>query len=135
MEAIVEFLIEVLGELLLGLFFESASEIGLRKLKGKPAVGARPAATTNPIRAVIAYLVLGAVVGAISLWLVPHHLIESHAGRIINLAITPVAAGGLMVLLGRWRRRRDQSVILLDRFGYGVVFAFSMALVRFTFGQ
>jgi hypothetical protein len=40
-----------------------------------------------------------------------------------------------MEAIGTWRRQRDKEVIRLESFAYGFCFAFSMALVRYTFGQ
>ena len=49
--------------------------------------------------------------------------------------ITPLAAGGIMMLIGKLRERRGQDLVGLDRFGYAVAFAFAMALVRYTFAR
>jgi hypothetical protein len=51
------------------------------------------------------------------------------------LVLVPIAAGAAMSLMGAWRRRRDQTLIRLDRFAYGYVFAIAMAAIRFTWGQ
>jgi hypothetical protein len=36
----------------------------------------------------------------------------------LNLVITPVVAGLPMALMGRWRARRGDSLLRLDRFAY-----------------
>ena len=79
-------------------------------------------------------MLLGATAGALSLWIFPSLFIASHAGRIANTVVTPFIAGGCMAAIGAWRRRRDQELILLDRFAYGYLFALVMALVRLRFG-
>jgi hypothetical protein len=48
------------------------------------------------------------------------------------MVITPLVAGGVMSLMGAWRRRRGQPVVRIDRFAYGYLFAVAMALVRYT---
>jgi hypothetical protein len=61
--------------------------------------------------------------------------IGSHAGRIANAVVTPFVAGGCMMAIGAWRRRREQELILLDRFAYGYLFALVVARVGFRFGS
>jgi hypothetical protein len=51
----------------------------------------------------------------------------------ISLIITPVLAGLTMWGVGRIRRRRGEAVMRLDTFGYGFIFAFGMALIRYLF--
>ena len=122
-------LLEVCGELLLQLFAELLFEAGLRSLR-EPF---RPA--PNAYIATVAYVLFGALAGALSLWAVPTLFIASSARRIVNVVVTPVVAGATMAALGAWRRRRDQHVVLIDRFAYGYLFALVMALVRLRFGQ
>jgi hypothetical protein len=128
MEILFELLFEFIGELLLQVFAEILFEVGLRSLaapfKRKP----------NPYLATIGYVVFGAIAGGLSLGVFPSLFISSHAGRIANAIVTPFIAGGCMAAVGTWRRRRDQELILLDRFAYGYLFALVMALVRLRFG-
>jgi hypothetical protein len=63
------------------------------------------------------------------------HLVRSEVLRKINLLVTPLAAGGMMCLIGAWRARRGDDVLRIDRFAYGYVFALSLALVRFVFAH
>ncbi|WP_415840409.1 hypothetical protein [Roseateles saccharophilus] len=85
--------------------------------------------------AVLGYLVLGALFGALSLWLLPHHLTRDGWPRLVNLVFTPVAAGLAMTLLGHWRARRGDPVLRIDRFACGYLFALAMAVVRFNFAH
>lgn len=128
MEFLFELLFEFFGELLLQVVAEVLFEIGLRSLAAP--FKKRP----NPYLASIGYVLFGAVAGALSLWIFPTLFIGSHAGRIANAVVTPFIAGGCMAAIGAWRRRRDQELILLDRFAYGYLFALVMALVRLRFG-
>lgn len=128
MEFIFEILFEFLGELLLQVFAEALFEIGLHSLaapfKRKP----------NPYLATVGYVLFGALAGGLSLWAFPALFISSQPGRIANAIVTPFLAGGCMATIGAWRRRREQRLILLDRFAYGYLFALAMALVRLRFG-
>ncbi len=128
MTLLLELLLEVFGELLLQVAAEVLFELGLHSLAApfrKPV---------NPYLASIGYVLFGAAAGALSLWAAPALFIASHAGRIVNVVMTPVIAGGVMVAIGAWRRRHDQQPVLLDRFAYGYLFALVMALVRLRFG-
>jgi hypothetical protein len=121
-------LLQFVGELLLQVFAETLFEIGLRSLVAPFKKEA------NPYLASIGYLLLGAAVGGLSLYVFPKLFITSPAGRIVSAVVIPVLAGASMSFLGAWRKRRGQRVILIDRFAYGYLFALAMALVRIRFG-
>lgn len=125
----IEFLIELFGEILIQFIAEVLAEAGLHALNdwrnSKP----------NPWLAGAAYALLGAIAGGITVWLLPDHLVRNEVLRRLNLLVTPLAAGGMMVLVGAWRARRGDPVLRIDRFAYGYVFALSLALVRFMFAQ
>ena len=130
MEILLDFVLQILGELLFQLGFEMLAELGFRGLQ-EPFRRPKP---LHPILAGICYLIFGAVAGLLSLLLLPHLMIDSAVGRVANLVVTPVSAGLFMSLVGVWRRRRGEDVVRLDRFAYGFLFAMAMALVRFQFG-
>lgn len=134
MELLAEALFMLLGwvaEIVLQVAFEALAEMGIRTLR-EPF---KPARETSPLVAAVGYAIYGALVGAVSLWFFPAPWLEAPWARIANLAVAPLAAGAVMSLLGAWRRGRGQSLIRLDRFSYGVLFALSMALVRFFFAE
>lgn len=89
----------------------------------------------NPWLAAIGYAILGAIAGGLSLLILPTLFVQSHSLQLMNVVLTPIAAGLAMMAIGAWRRRRDQEVIRLDKFAYGYLFALAMALVRFNFGS
>lgn len=131
MEIIGEILLAILqfiGELLLQLVFEFLAELGLHSLKA--VFEERP----HPALAAIGYILLGAGAGGLSLLIVPQLIIHDTRHRFANLLLTPLAAGAIMAGIGALRRRRDQEPVRIDRFGYGALFAFSMAAVRFLWG-
>ncbi|GAB3403499.1 hypothetical protein NX774_20845 [Massilia agilis] len=124
MELFLEQLLQIVLEFVVEVFGEVLAEFGLRctteAFKREP----------TPWLAAIGYVILGALAGLVSVFLVPPLLAGMHL-RLANLALTPVFAGAVMVLIGAWRRRREQVVVRLDSFAYGYLFALSMALVRF----
>jgi hypothetical protein len=128
LEAVVEILFELVAEVLLQVVFEALAEAGVH-------VARNP--TKDPPRpwlAAIGYAGLGAIAGGISVWLVPALFMTSQKAQLLNLLVAPVFAVLVMMAIGSWRRSRGQELIRLDRFAYGWLFAFAMALVRYVFG-
>ena len=137
MEIIAEILIEIagfilriLGELLLQIVFEALGELVIHSVK-EPFRRPEP---IHPILAALGYVIFGAIAGGISVWALPDLYLEAQWLRIVNLVVTPIAAGGIMAAVGAWRRRREKEVIRLESFAYGYFFALAMALVRFVWG-
>lgn len=121
-----ELVLEVLGEFLLQAIGEALIELGLHSLAEpfrKPP---------NPWLAALGYTIFGAVFGGLSLLAFPANLVPQ-PWRVLNLMLTPLAVGGIMVLMGAWRAKRGQPALRIDRFAYGYLFALSLALIRFQF--
>jgi hypothetical protein len=89
----------------------------------------------NPFLAAFGYLLFGCLFGGLSLLVIGHHLTPAGATRTLNLILTPIACGLIMAMLGRWRARRGEEVLRLDRFAYGYLFALGLALIRFKFAS
>ena len=126
MEFIFEILLQFLGEILLQVGFEFLAELGAHSLADtlkKPK---------NPVLSAIGFILWGAVAGAISLLILPSSVISNPVFRQINVLVTPLVAGGVMMLIGRQRGKRGQSIVRLDRFGYAYAFALAMAVVRYV---
>ncbi len=126
MEFLFELLFQFFGELVLQIVVEFFAEMGFRSLaqvfRKKP----------SPRLAVAGYTLWGLLAGGISLLIFPNSAIHNPDLRLANLFVTPVLAGGAMMLLGRLRAKKGQDLVRLDRFGYGFLFAFTMALVRYN---
>ena len=125
MEFIFEIVLQFLGEILLQVGFEFLAELGAHSLADtlkKPK---------NPVLSAVGFILWGAVAGAISLLILPNSVISNPVFRQINVLVTPLVAGGVMMLIGRQRGRRGQSLVRLDRFGYAFAFALAMAVVRY----
>ena len=124
-----ELLFEILGELVIQVFGELLIELGLHSMAEpfrKPP---------NPWIAAIGYALFGAIFGGLSLLVISQYIVSGSNGRIVNLIATPILAGLCMSLLGRWRSKRGQALIRIDRFSYGYLFAMSFALIRFFFAD
>lgn len=118
-----ELIFEILGEFLVQAVLEFLAELGLHSLAEpfrKPP---------SPWLAAVGYCLFGLIAGGLSLLLFPTHLVAEKF-RLLNLALTPVAVGLLMSALGAWRTRQAQTILRMDRFFYGFLFAFALALVR-----
>lgn len=121
-----ELVLEVLGEFLLQVVGEAFLELGFHSLAEpfrKPP---------NPWLAALGYALFGAIFGGLSLLVFPANLVPP-PWRLVNLVVTPLAVGGIMVLMGAWRAKRGQPVLRIDRFSYGYLFALSLAFIRFQF--
>lgn len=124
-----EALIQVVAELVLQIVVELLAEFGLQPLK---AMFDKP---PNPWLAALGYALLGGVLGGLSLWLLPQHLMAGDLARIAVLIAVPVLAGLLMAAVGAWRARRGHALLRIDRFSYGYLFALAFALVRHAFAN
>ncbi|MBL8343486.1 MAG: hypothetical protein JNL30_18600 [Rubrivivax sp.] len=125
----IEFLIEVVGEFVLQFLLEVLAEFGYRSVT-EPF-----RSTPHPVLAGIGYAMFGAAVGGLSLLAFPHHLTPSGMARVLNLVLTPLACGACMAVLGAWRRKHGQALVRLDRFSYGFLFAFAIAITRYHFAD
>ncbi len=123
-----EAILELLGEFILQAVLEGLLEMGFHSVAEPFRI------PPKPWLAALGYFTFGAVLGALSLWMLPAHLTPP-PWRIANLIATPLAVGALMAILGRWRARRGDPLFRIDRFFYGYLFAFSFALVRFAFAK
>ena len=123
-----EFLLELIVEFAIQLVAELLVELGLQSVK--EPFRRRP----NPWLAALGYALLGGFAGGLSLLVFSQHLV-SEPIRAVNLLLTPIAAGAAMMAMGRWRTRRGDTRLRIDRFGYGYLFALAMALVRYRFAS
>jgi hypothetical protein len=129
MEFIFEIALQFLGEILLQVIFEFLAELGVRSLADTLK---RP---KNAVLSTLGFVLWGALAGGISLLILPQSPISSPVFRKLNVLVTPLVAGGVMMLVGRQRGKRGQSLVRLDRFGYAFAFAFAMAIVRYIWAR
>jgi hypothetical protein len=131
-EVVVELLLQFFGEFVLQVAFEALAGIGVhagRQLKGEDSPGV-PMWLAAP-----GYAVLGGIVGAISLLVIPNAFVHTQVMRIGTLLVVPVFAGAAMAFIGALRAKNGQEVLRIDRFGYGYLFALAMSAVRFVYAD
>lgn len=97
MEWLVEVIVELLAEFLLALVLEFGGRVLLAPFRGEP----------SPWVSSLGYLLLGAILGGLSLWLMPHSFLHQPALRVLRM----------------------------DRFAYGYLMALSLGLVRYFFAN
>lgn len=127
LDIIFEIIFQFIAEIFLQLFAEALFELGFHSL----AEAFNRKRRRNPILAAISYLLWGAIIGAVTLFIFPSLMIKNPILRIVNLFITPVIAGVFMSLVGSWRSKKDQDLLRIDSFIYGALFAFGLAMARF----
>jgi hypothetical protein len=125
----IELIAELLLELLLQLVGEIVTELGFRSL-GEPFVSRE---RQNPLLAGLGYCLFGLIFGGLSLLIFPKSFVRSENFHGVSLLITPVLAGLAMSAIGKLRERQGKTLLRLDSFVYGFLFAFPMALIRFLY--
>ena len=129
MEILLEIIVQFFGEFLLQVLWQLFVEVGLQSL-------AEPfRRQSKPLLAVLGYTVFGAVVGGLSLLVFPDFLMAAKGLRMANVVLSPIVAGLSMAALGKWRERRGQAVLRIDKFWYGYLFALAFGLIRFWFAK
>ena len=127
MEFLVGAILQFVLELVLQFVIAIGAELGLRSV-------AEPFRRRHhPALATIGMALLGAIAGFVSLLFFPNSAIHDPLLRDVNLVVTPLALGLLMMAVGLCRRRRGQLVVRLDYFAFAYVFAGGMTLVRYFF--
>ena len=129
MEFIAELLLGFILEVLIPLVCEFSLE-AMGRCLGEPFVARE---RRNPIVAGLGYLFIGVALGGASLLIFPRSFVRSERFHGISLLITPVVSGLVMAAIGRWREQQGKTLLRLDSFVYGFLFALAMALVRFVY--
>ncbi len=125
MEILLEFVLQLVGEIMV----EGLIELGWRGI----ASPFRAESKLHPALVIFTYFLVGALSGAIAVWLLPAALIPSPAVRMANLVISPIVLGLAFELLGRRRSQAGRRRLIVDNFSYGFTFALTFGLVRFIF--
>ena len=123
---IIELLVDWLLEVIICTVMEALSSAGLRRFLRSRLTTRR----LRPVTAGIGYILLGGLIGFVSVGLIPEFFIRSEGARAVALLTVPFAVGFGMAAIGAWRRKRDLAVIRLDSFAYGTICAYAMMSVR-----
>jgi len=134
MEVVFEILV-FLFELLFWLFLELILLIGTELLLAAGIGGARkqgrPKDEHSAFMDFAGWLTLGAILGGLSLLVLPNLLLRNNSLAVANLIVTPIIAGFVMWRVGKYFRKKQKPMVRLATFFYGYLFAFAFALVRY----
>ena len=122
--------LQMLGELLLETFGEAFLDLLLRGL-----INALGSSLAEAASAPIVLLVIGLILGWLSLLIFPVHFVRAARLHGISLLVTPAMAGTFMGLVGAKLRAHDHKVIRLESFSCGFALAFGMALIRLLYAR
>ena len=124
-EIIVQFVLEVVGQVLV----ELLAELGWESLRD----GMRPRRKAHPALAALGQFLLGLLAGGLSLLIVGHRLFGPAPLPGVSLILSPLATGAAMhVIGGFWPGHFGERPGLFE-FRAGAICAFGMALVRFLY--
>ena len=121
MEILFEIIFQFFGELL----FQLLAELGFRSLAA-PFQKSR-----NPVSSAFGSVIWGGILGGISLLVFRNAMLETGTLKLLNLIITPVCAGAMMVMMERWLAARGRKPSSFAQFQNAYLFAFAFALIRF----
>ena len=133
MEFPIEFLFEVLGQIVLEIvgqvIVEFLTALGWESLTD--SVGRE--SKSRPVLAAVGHLLLGLAAGVISLLIFARRLTPHSPLPGLSLLLSPIGTGVAMHWLGEFWRERGRDRPALFSFRAGAIFAFGMALVRFVY--
>jgi hypothetical protein len=117
-ELILQIVVELFGQLLFELGWESLGQ----SFRDRPKA--------NPVLAAFGYLTLGALLGLVLGFVFPEPLAKHEAVTILGVFLNSIGFGLLSHLYGEYRRRRARKTTNLATFWGGAAFAFGIAAVR-----
>jgi hypothetical protein len=122
-----ELLLEVFGEALLGFGGEISISLLVRSSKRLLSFVLK----LPRLSAAIYVAATGISMGALSVLLFPHQLFHPSRFHGLSLLLSPTVTGLVMALIGKGLRKRGKRPIQIESFGFGFLFAFVAALIRF----
>lgn len=118
-EFILEILLEICGEFLLG----AGIEILVAPF--------RSSQKASPFFAFLGLMILGGVSGLLVSLVLPNKLIPFSRFPGISLFLSPFITGLALYIFGRWRRSNEKNTTVLAMFWGGAFFSFVFALTRY----
>lgn len=127
-EAIFEFLLQLVIEIIWQVLFELVTSLGWESL----AHSMRRERESHPVLAGIGLLILGVLGGLITLLVFPSRLTTHSPFPGVSLIASPLATGMVMHQIGEYCRERGWDRPRMFSFWGGATFAFGMAAVRYV---
>jgi uncharacterized protein YacL len=127
-EIMLEVMLEIVGEIIVDLIMLFVLRIKFdERVEYFERRRAKPTYFTY-----IGAAIVGACIGFLLSYLVPQRLLPSPTIPGISLILLPFFVGLIMRGFGNWRERNGQRPSVLASFWGGALFAFGMALVRWS---
>jgi hypothetical protein len=118
----------VIWEVFLQIALEILAELGFASIRDS----LRRRRRAHPVVALVGAVLFGGVAGLVTSLIWPTRFLRPGPLPGASLLLSPLVTGLVMYHLGRWRERRGAEPSYLATFWGGALFAFAMALVRFT---
>jgi hypothetical protein len=115
---VLELLVEVFGELIFGLGWESVVSSFRRRSQA------------DPVLARVGYVLIGGVLGALSAYVLPRGLARDPLLSVVGVLLNPLLFGVLSGYYGHLRRRNERMTTNLATFWGGALFALSLGAAR-----
>ena len=130
-EAIFEIIFGFIGELLFELVVEVLVEFGFHRTAEKFS-----SQTRSRVFVGSAYLLFGAILGAVSIYFFPKIEFGSSVLPILYFIVSPIIAGLSLTSVSYFINKDTRPVrwFELDKFLFGVLFAVAYSVVRVVFG-
>jgi hypothetical protein len=125
-----EILFELLGYLLLDVLGEVLLELGIGAFQNTFHRENR-----SPAVATVGYLIVGAAIGGLSLWVHPARFLQRGTTPGFSLVVAPLVGGAAMHAWGHFRRRGGHPTTNLATFHGGAALLFGCALVRLLWAR
>jgi hypothetical protein len=132
-QTMAEFLFE-LALTIVEIFFEALVEsaaAALVDLASRGLLKVFPKSNARPEFALVAYALLGAVAGGLSVLIVPQPVFRPSKLHGMSVLVSPLLTGMVMAFVGSMVRKRGKQITRIESFAYGFAFAFGMALIRY----
>jgi hypothetical protein len=129
-----EFILEIIFQLFLELIFAGIEHLFKRRKTPEESPSSE-INITRPTQFLIAFLHLigGGMIGWLSLYVWPEHLLQSDLSRAGLLILGPVLVGLVMHLIAKRRVTLGKQVVSFENFYNGFAFALGISLTRFLF--
>ena len=129
MEFFFELIFEVFAEILLSIVGETISHLLLWcGFRNEPLIE-----TKKKSLSFTRGILLGVLLGGLSLLIIPRPMIEDRAIQVVNLFLSPLLIGMWTMSLGTVDEKRGKTPSTQDTFFYGAIFGFAFALTRLAY--
>jgi hypothetical protein len=133
MEDLFAALLSGIVEILLEVFFQVAIEAVVALVSRCIKNMLSESDVVSPVFAAAYYLLLGAIFGAVSVFIIPHPILRPARIHGISLIVSPLITGLIMSQVGVLLRRNGKKTVRIESFAYGFTFALGVAAVRFAY--